>query len=69
MSIFENKIHTKKNLPYGIYVCIIYPAFVASWFPRSVYALNALCIINVLTCMIYNCIHSTEDDWSYLCLP
>ena len=36
------------------YLCIIYPVFVAPWFPRSVYALNAFRYIDVLTCAIYN---------------
>ena len=33
----DNGLHAWNN---GIYVCIIYPAFVTPWFPRSVYALK-----------------------------
>ena len=57
----------------SIYVCIIYPAFVAPWFPRSVYALKCSVYsqyIDVLTCVIYNYTRlNSKDDWSYSCLP
>ena len=34
----------------SIYVCIIYPAFAAPWFPRSVYALKCSVYFGILTC-------------------
>ena len=33
-----------------MYLCIIYPAFVASWFPRSVYTLKYSIYFSILTC-------------------
>ena len=45
----------------SIYVCIIYPTFVAPWFLRSVYALKCS-MYDMLTCVIYNCMHSTEQQ-------
>ena len=42
---------------------IIYPVFVAPWFLRSVYALKCSVYsgtyIDMLTCVIYNCMHLT----------
>ena len=43
------------------YVCIIYPAFVAPWFPRSMYALKCS-VYDMLTCVIYNSTRSTEQQ-------
>ena len=61
---------------YSMYLCIIYPAFVASRFPRSVYTLKCFVYIfqyiDVLTCVIYmyNCTRlNSKDDWIYSCLP
>ena len=34
----------------SIYVCIIYPVFVAPWFPRSVYTLKYSMYFSILTC-------------------
>ena len=53
----DNGLHTRNN---GMYLCIIYPAFVTPWFPRSVYALK-YSVYDMLTCMIYNCMHSTRS--------
>ena len=50
------------------YLCIIYPMFVAPWFPRSMYALKCsmyFSIIDVLMCMIRK--HSSE--WLELLVP
>ena len=50
------------------YVCIIYPAFVTPWFPRSCCVgpemLHVFRYIDMLTCMIYNYIymHLTEQQ-------
>ena len=49
------------SISLSIYVCVIYPAFVAPWSPRSVYALkcsgHVFRYIDVLMCVIYNCMH------------
>ena len=58
----------------SIYLCIIYPAFVAPWFLRSVYALKCSMYSGILMC---SCVWFTtactqlnsEDDWSSSCLP
>ena len=55
----------QQQLYLSIYACIIYPAFVAPWFPRSVYALKFSMyfgIIYMLTCVIYHCTDSTEQQ-------
>ena len=43
----------KNGIYLSIYVCIIYPAFVAPWFPRSVYALKCS-VYDMQMCVIYN---------------
>ena len=45
-----------------IYVCIIYPAFVAPWFPRSVYALKYSVYFSILTCS--RAWFTTALDWT-----
>ena len=50
------------SISLSIYLfCIIYPAFVAPWSPRSVYALKCSSHVfrynDVLMCVIYNCMH------------
>ena len=45
----------------SIYVCIIYPAFVAPRFPRFVYVLKFS--------VYWHAWFTTEQQWSYSCLP
>ena len=49
-----------------MYLCIIYLAFGTPWFPRSVYVLKCFMYSGILTCtrVIYNCMHSTEQQLS-----
>ena len=53
----DNGTRARKNDIYlSIYLCIIYPVFVAPWFLRSCpEMLRVFWYINVLTCVIYNC--------------
>ena len=48
----DNGTHAQNN---GMSVCIIYPVFVAPWFPRSVYASK---------CSVYSCILTYSHMWS-----
>ena len=49
----DNSPRARNN---GIYVCIIYPVFVAPLFPLCLEMLCVFQYIDVLTCLIYNCI-------------
>ena len=53
----------------GIMVSIIYPAFVAPWFPRSVYALKYSVYSSRLACSrAWFTTALSKADWSYSCL-
>ena len=58
-------------VPMYVHICIIYPAFVASWFLRLVYALKYSVYSVYWRAHVHDLqLHLTEhkDDWSYLCL-
>ena len=62
----DNGPHARNN---AIYLCIIYPAFVAPWFPRSVYVLKCSVYSSILTCSrAWFTTALSKDDWSYSCL-
>ena len=65
----DNSPRTWNN---GMYLCIIYPAFVAPWFPRSVYGLKFSVYSGILTCsrawfttLCTRLWTNSKNDWSY----